>query len=191
MAVGRINDEDDERILEVGRVVLSFAESLCALVARNPLALREIEWRDLERLLARAIEGLGFTVELTRGAKDGGKDVVATCIVGNERLTYYIEIKHWRKGSRPGRRHVEDFVAVNARENTAGGLFLSSSGYTDDVYSCFNEISKQRVSLGGEEKIVSLCQQYVRVHHGVWKSTAALPELLFESTLTPERLHPD
>jgi hypothetical protein len=177
-----VGPEEEEG--EVAKIVRTMADCLCELVARNPHALEEIEWRDLERLLARAIAELGFTVELTPPAKDGGKDLVATCLVARERLKYYVEIKHWRKGDhRPGRRHVEAFLALNAREETDGGLFLSSSGFTDEVYACLAEISKQRVRLGAEEKIVSLCQQYVRKRRGLWQSTTPLPELLFECTM--------
>jgi len=177
------SDDEPEDMGSVASVVRTMTEFLCELVARDPDALQKIEWRDLERLLARAIEELGFSVELTPPAKDGGKDLVATCIVEKERETYYIEIKHWRGGGRPGRRQVADFVAVNARDGTDGGLFLSSSGFTDSVYGYLGKLTKQRVRLGGREKIVSLCQHYVRKRQGLWLSKIPLPELLFEYTL--------
>src|SRR2546423_722434 len=175
---------DDEVARDsVARVVQTMAETLCRLVAKDADALDQIEWRELERIIAVALDAIGFTVELTPGSKDGGKDVVANCAVRNNEHTYYIEIKHWRKGDRPGPNHVSDFVELNVRDETDGGLFLSSSGFTNGVYGQVGEISRQRVRLGEREKIVSLCQHFVRREEGMWYPTQPLPELLFADTL--------
>jgi hypothetical protein len=156
---------------------------LCELIARSPSYLQYIEWRDLERVIAATIEELGFEVELTPPSKDGGKDVVANCTVKSEGKMYFIEIKHWRKGGKPGEKHVSDFVEVNLENNTDGGLFLSSSGFTKPVCSSLGELMRQEIRLGAERKIVSLCQQYVKSKRGLWVNRAPLPELLFENTL--------
>ena len=167
----------------VARVIQTMAETLCRLVAKDANALHQIEWRELERIIAVALDAIGSIVELTPGSKDGGKDVVANCVVHNKEHTFYIEIKHWRKGDRPGPNHVSNFVELNARDVTDGGLFLSSSGFTNDVYSQVGEISRQKVRLGEREKIVSLCQHFVRRKEGMWYPTQPLPELLFADTL--------
>lgn len=179
-----IPDDGDEQIFgEVAIVVRVLIESLCELVAQNGRALKAIEWRQLEHIIAVALEELGFSVQLTPSSKDGGKDVVANCVVKNQTKTFYVEIKHWKKGDRPGDKHVSEFVEVNARDNTDGGLFISSSGFTESVYGRLGELSKQRVRLGNEEKIVSLCQHYVKRRKGIWQCNTPLPVLLFENTL--------
>lgn len=180
--VARPRDEEVESD-SVARVIQIMAETLCRLVAKDADALDQIEWRELERIIAVALDSIGFTVELTPGSKDGGKDVVANCVVRNNEHTFYIEIKHWRKGDRPGPNHVYSFVELNARDATDGGLFLSSSGFTNDVYSQVGEISKQNVRLGEREKIVYLCQHFVRRKEGMWYPALPLPELLFADTL--------
>lgn len=172
--------EDDEDPVSI--IVQSMVDQLCKLIAKIPDALNNIEWRDLERIIATALAGLGFEISLTAPSKDGGKDVVARCIVSNEKKTYYIEIKHWRNGGRPGFQHVSDFIQVNAKNGTDGGLFLSSSGYTNSVYDQVNEIIRQNVQLGDTEKIVSLCQRYV-CKEGLWQKKSLLPDLLFEETI--------
>lgn len=167
----------------VGLAVRKMAECLCELIAMRSSALDEIEWRDLERIIATALEQIGFTVELTPPAKDGGKDVIASCVIENAVKRFYVEIKHWRKGDKPGSSHVSDFVEINVRDRTDGGLFLSSSGYTNAIYRQLGEISSQRVRLGEREKILSLCQHYVMKKKGLWSPVTPLPELLFEQTL--------
>lgn len=178
----RPKDEEVESD-SVARVVQTMVETLCRLVAKDSKLLEQIEWRELERIIAVALDAIGFTVELTPGSKDGGKDVVAKCLVRNNEHIFYIEIKHWRKGDRPGPIHVYSFIELNARDATDGGLFLSSSGFTNGVYSQLGEISKQKVRLGDREKIVHLCQHFVRRKEGMWYPAQPLPELLFEDTL--------
>jgi GTPase SAR1 family protein len=184
LAAVRANDEEEnDEPGGVAFLVSSLAESLCDLVAKHPHALHEIEWRDLERIIATALEKIGFSVELTPPAKDGGKDIVANCIVEGSAKKFYVEIKHWRSGDRPGMKQVSEFVEINAQDGTDGGLFLSSSGYGSSVHRQVGKISRQRVRLGGCDKIISLCQQYVKRRKGVWCPLTPLPELLFENTL--------
>jgi hypothetical protein len=47
--------------------------------------LDHLEWRDLERMMARVMEGLGFKVTLTPPSKDGGKDLILTFLDWDER----------------------------------------------------------------------------------------------------------
>lgn len=175
--------EPDGEFSNVAIIVRQLAEHLCELIAKYPNALEEVEWRDLERIIATALEEVGFSVELTRPGKDGGKDVIATCVVENSNMTFYVEIKHWRRGGRPGMQMISDFVEVNASDGTNGGLFLSSSGYAEAVYSRLSEISRQKVRLGERDKIVSLCREYVKVKRGLWSPLRPLPDVLFETTL--------
>lgn len=176
-------DETKNSETTVEILVRILANELCKLIAIKPQTLEDIEWRDLERVIATALEGIGFKVELTPVSKDGGKDIIVNCIVGNEEHTFYVEIKHWRQGSRPGLNHVSDFIEVNAVDGTNGGLFVSSSGFRNEVHSRLNEISKQRVRLGEKNKILSLCQKYVKSIEGIWQRDVPLPEILFEETL--------
>jgi hypothetical protein len=46
---------------------------------------------------------------------------------------------------------------------------------------------RQKVRLGGRNKIVTLCQQFVQRRKGVWTPDRPLPELLFEETLNDEQ----
>jgi HJR/Mrr/RecB family endonuclease len=78
------------------------SKKFALLIAQNPRALDEIEWRDIERTIAEVFDGLGFLARLTPPSKDGGKDVVLECTVSGQRAEYLVEIKHWRAGSRVG-----------------------------------------------------------------------------------------
>ena len=71
-----------------------------------------IEWREMEKTLAEVFSGIGFDVELTPSSKDGGKDLVLECLIQGKTHSYFVEIKHWRAGSRVGAKDICDFVHV-------------------------------------------------------------------------------
>lgn len=167
-------DEVREAVVEAVR---RLSRELVKLVASNIDALMSIEWRDLERLVAEVFDGLGFDVILTPSTKDGGKDVIVTGVVKGKLATYYIEVKHWRTGKQVGVDPIKSFISVVASKDVAGGLFLSSSGYTSDVETCA-EIKKQRVTLGGQSKVQTLCRRFESVGNGLLCPVADLESLI-------------
>jgi restriction system protein len=164
-------------------LIRSISHDFATMVAKNPSVLDHLEWRDLERMMARVMEGLGFDVTLTPPSKDGGKDLILKCTAKRGNESYIVELKHWRSGKQVGKRFVSDFMHIIVQESRPGGLFLSTSGYAKDTFEGLNEFTRQRLRLGEQSKIVLLAQTYVRACSGLWSPPAELPELLFEGTL--------
>lgn len=180
--------DPDTRIHRDAALLLNdLCVGLCHLIAENGRAgLDLLHWRQLEETIGIVLEGLGFDVTVTDLSNDGGKDVVAECVINGERLTYYIEIKHWRSGKRVGSGCVSSFIEVNLRDNTQGGLFLASRGFAPSVVSQLSEITANRIRLGTDMKIIHLCQQFVRKGgRATWEAKDILPKLLFDETLPP------
>jgi restriction system protein len=125
---------------------------------------------------------MGFKVELTPPSKDGGKDVIVECIVHGNRQVHLVEIKHWRSKARVGSGAIRDFLNVIVREQSEGGLFLSTYGFCDNAFEQLSEIDRQRVRFG-EEKVVVLCRTYVKVKSGIWSPPEKLLEILYEGTV--------
>jgi restriction system protein len=161
----------------------SISHEFAQLVATDARWLDELEWRDLERMIARVMEGLGFATTLTPPSKDGGKDLVLVCEVKDGEESFIVELKHWRSGKRVGRDSVADFLRVIVSENRSGGLFLSTSGYAADTFEGLTEVTRNRLRLGGRNKVVVLAQTYMRACQGLWSPPTVLPEVLFEHTL--------
>jgi restriction endonuclease Mrr len=153
------------------------------LIAEDSRYLDNLEWRDLEKVLAEVFKELGFAVELTPGSKDGGKDIVVECVVDELQYTYIIEIKHWRSGKRVNHSHVRHFLNVIVSEKRKGGLFLSTSGYSNNIFSTFTKIERQQLKLGDKNKVVSLCKRYVQTKSGLLYPREPLTEVLFEKTI--------
>jgi len=176
-----------EEYSEVQIVINDLSKKLAELVASNAIALDEIEWRDLERVIAEAFSGLGFDVTLTPGSKDGGKDVIVEFTIDGEKKSYLIELKHWRSGKRVGRKPVIEFVHVVASEKKTGGLFLATYGFSRKAIEALVEIDRGEIALGTHEKIGSLCRSYVKARAGLWCPPNRLDALIFEDTQWPKR----
>jgi len=177
--------EGDEARTLYSKIVAEFCAKLAAAVARDPSVLDHIEWRELEKLLDGVLRRLGFDVTLTPSSKDGGKDLVIRCTVKPPERTFYVEVKPWRQGDRPGQNHVRHFVNVVLRDGAERGLLLSSSGFTSTAFEGLSSIEKHRLRTAGGEKVVGLCRHYVRALGGLWSPTAPLEEVLFDETIAP------
>lgn len=152
-------------------------------IAADPRELENLEWRDLERMIAVVLERLGFKAELTPGSKDKGKDVILTLEDNGVVRTYIVELKHWRSGQQVGKGKVKEFVQVVAKEGREGGLFLATYGYTEDASSALTEVERSKVKFGIDQKIVSLCRTYVKAESGLWSlALSKLSDVLFEET---------
>lgn len=159
------------------------SQKLASLIAQDPNYLDEIEWRELERVLAEVFEKIGFGVELTPGSKDGGKDIILRCKVFGKDHIYYIEVKHWRSGQGVGGSAVSNFLNVIINEEISGGLFLSTYGYCNNAFESLTEIQRQRLRFGQQSKVVTLCKTYVKAKSGIWSPPESLVETLYDGTV--------
>lgn len=151
-------------------------------VLENPDALDDLEWRDLERMIAELFKGLGFVVELTPPAKDGGKDLILELIEKNKKISYIVEIKHWRSRQEVGKSYLDNFVKVITKEKRKGGLFLSTYGVSNTAVESLTKIERKMVRFGDKEKILSLCETYIKNTSGLWLKDMELEKHLFKNT---------
>jgi len=179
---------------ERGAAVIAITElsaALARIVARNPVELENIEWRDLERLLDVVFAKLGFQTTLTPPAKDGGRDVILRFSIEREHRSFIVEAKHWRSRQRVGKAHLTDFLRVVATEKRDGGLFLATYGYAGNAFEVVTEVDKQLLHTGDQRKIVALCRTFVRAEAGLFVAPRNLTEVITSDTETwpGERTH--
>lgn len=176
-------EDEDEHEDEVFTAFKILNKTLAQSIAKNPNYLNKLEWFYLERMLAEVLEGLGFSVKLTPPSKDGGKDIILECIVSGSKHTYIIEIKHWRAGGRVGYGKIKEFLDIVVREKRQGGLFLSTSGYCNNVYQILSEIEREQLKLGDNKTVIYWCKTYVKAQLGIWSPPELLTEVLFKETI--------
>lgn len=165
---------------EFDRIIKTAMQDLAVEIAKDPERLWEVEWRDLERILHVTFEGLGFHTVLTRSSQDGGFDLELTIERGGKRDTYLVEVKHW-KGSKPGRSQLTKLIRVTAERKAAGGLLLSTSGFTKNICSGIVEYEVP-IRLADSNKMISLCRTYYRLKSALWTPSLDLHATLFDGT---------
>lgn len=145
------------------RVIETASKAFAELICREPVRLFELEWRDLERMLATVFAGLGFEVHLTPGTKDGGKDLILRFSVHGGQRSYYVEVKHWVSGKKVGNSPIREFLSVVARDKQDGGIFLSSSGFSAAAMEGITEFERTKLRLGNGQSIVTFCRTYLNI----------------------------
>lgn len=179
VAVDEPRPPEGDSVSPLAGAVRVFSRALTLALAQSPGSLAEMEWRDLERVLAEVCEGLGFRTTLTRSTKDGGFDLEVEA--NGER--YLIEVKHWSAPSLVGPGLISQFAEVVVSQSASRGLLLSSSGFRPAVLAERLEVTPQKVALGDGHKIIGLCQRYARGAGTLWQPETDLVEFLFEGTI--------
>jgi restriction endonuclease Mrr len=179
-----ISEQGGSRVVEL---MDRLARGIIRAIAANPEELKLVEWRVLERVLATALEELGFEAELTPPSKDGGKDIVLVCWELGVRHTYLVEIKHWVSGKRVGGGHLKKFLDVVVTSKHDSGLFLSTSGYALGVGAQVSNLEHSRLRVAGSSKMVDLCKMFVRGESGIWVANGLPSGTLFQATFEATR----
>lgn len=165
------------------KCVYELCDKLAKNIAKNPNFLDTIEWRQLENLLSVIFEEFGFSVKLTPESKDGGKDIILNCEYNGKKHQFYVEVKHWKSGKKVGNEYLENFVNIILRDGIDKGLFLSTSGYTKQVYEAFSIIKHKILEIGDKQRIYKFCQTYARGCTGLFTNRNNPVEILFEDLI--------
>jgi len=176
--------EVEEIESNVLKILRSCTQHIIMAILDNPNTLIDLEWLDVERMVAELFRGLGFKVELTPTSKDGGKDIILELEESGETKSYIIEIKHWRSKQKVGMSAIDKFVKIVVKEKRTGGLFLSTYGVSEEAVASLTKIDRKKVKFGDKEKIISLCETYIKKKDsGLWLKNLELEKLLLHKTL--------
>lgn len=168
----------------VVKILKDCTKRIIMAILNDPNTLKDLEWLDMERMVAELFRGLGFKVELTPSSKDGGKEVILELEEIDKKKSYVIEVKHWRSGQKVGKSAVDKFVRIVVKENRTAGLFLSTYGVSSEVVESLSKIERKKVKFGDKEKIISLCETYIKKKEsGLWLRNLELENLLLHNTL--------
>lgn len=159
-----------------------FTQGLIRIIARDGGQLLHLEWRDLERIMATLLEGIGFDVELTPSSKDGGKDLILNCVNEGIRKSFIVEINHWPTGKKVQGSELLKFINVVLRERRESGLFLSTSGFSRIAPGVLEHLEHKRVRIGASDTMERLCKLYVLGESGLWLNKEGPMTTLFSGT---------
>jgi transcriptional regulator with XRE-family HTH domain len=125
---GRPLDPNDPAFERIEVVYRDVSEELLRRVGQNPELMREMHWRDFERLVADLFERDGFDVELTPRSGDKGVDLFAVRKTGLGRSLYVVQAKQHAAPIEP--HFVRDFAWVIERQRATGGVLATTSRFS-------------------------------------------------------------
>lgn len=117
---------------------------------RQGKLLSEMDWKKFEKLIATLLEKEGWIVELTRGSKDGGIDVIANFndpIIGKVNSIW--QAKKYSPSNKVGLSHVRELSAIQNENRASKAIMVTTSNLTKGALSW---IRRDEYRLGYKEK---------------------------------------
>jgi hypothetical protein len=121
---------------------------LLTYMARHPEALREIDPRKFEMIIAEIFRNQGFDVELTPATRDGGMDVRAVRHGSFGTSLYLVECKRYAESKKVGVEVVRGLYGVLHQQNATKGVIATTSSFSRDAIT-FASPLKYQLSLYG------------------------------------------
>ena len=138
----------------VSLVSLGFAdEALLRTLCKHPELLRSLDSRSFERVIAEVLAQLGFEIELRRGTKDGGVDVIAVrkdSPFGAHR--YLVQAKRW--SNRVGVAPVRELLFLHDYHRATKSCLATTSTFTSGAWRLGREYS-WKLELRDHERLLA------------------------------------
>lgn len=143
-----ISKNEKNKVHLIDNIDIDVYDSIIA----NPELLKSINWRDFEKLLAYVLEKFEYEIELNRGTKDGGVDIIAIkkdTPFGPNR--YLIQAKRWK--NKVGVEPVRSLIWAHNEYRVTKSCLATTSAFTKGAWDLANQY-KWQVELKDYEKII-------------------------------------
>lgn len=131
-------------------------------LSENPQEFYQLADRDFESVMAEIYNRLGYKVELTKGTKDGGKDIIIRKpdVLGD--FVYYVECKKYAANNPVGVGIVRALNGVINMDRVNGGIIATTSYFTKDAKDLIlNQNLNFQIKLHDYEMIRNLLNRVV------------------------------
>lgn len=105
--------------------------NIVEMVQRRLITLDDLSWRDFEKLISSLLEKEGYDVELMKGSKDGGVDVLATRNLGEAGVFKSVwQAKKYRSDRKIGLPIIRELADTRNELGASKGIIVTSSFLT-------------------------------------------------------------
>ena len=108
-------------------------DNLLRAIAQNPELVRKIDPREFEEVIASIFSRQGFSVELTKKTRDGGRDVIAIRSDLGIRSKFIIECKRYSATNPITVELVRNLYGVQMQEGANKSILATTSYFTRDA----------------------------------------------------------
>jgi len=125
-------------------VISRFSPSfgLLRTLQKQAIDLDSLSWREFEKLIAQLLQADGYEVNLMRGSKDGGVDIIATKdlgVTGSFRALWQAKKKGLKQ--RVGISVIRELADTRHEFGTSKGVIVTSTYLAKGVLSVLTEIN--------------------------------------------------
>lgn len=126
--------ESDEPIDESKKVVITdIDDELKKYFKKHPEKLYDLEPRKFEELIASIMEDMGFSVELTKATRDGGRDIIANIKTKIWNFLAYVECKRYSPDNKVGVGIIREVVGVHHLRKATKSMIVTTSFFSKDA----------------------------------------------------------
>ncbi len=120
--------------------------SILSKLHKNLLTLGDLNWREFEILISELLASDGYEIELMRGTKDGGVDVVAVKDMGETGMFKALwQAKKNRTSRKVGISTIRELADVRNEHQASKGIIVTTSFLTRDA---LQRVERERYLLG-------------------------------------------
>lgn len=126
-----------------GFLIKDIDEEVKRYLKKNPDKLYELNPRKFEELVASIFEDFGFTVELTKATRDGGRDIIARIRNAVMNIVTYVECKRHSPDNKVNVGIVREVIGVHYIRNPSKSIIVTTSFFTKDAIAEANRLENQ------------------------------------------------
>lgn len=126
-----MDDLKDEKPLSI--IVTDIDEEIKKYFKKHPDKLYDLNPRKFEELIASIFQDLGFSVELTKATRDGGRDIIASIRTKVTTLLTYVECKRYSPGNKIDVGLIRQVIGVHSIHKPAKSIIVTTSFFTKDA----------------------------------------------------------
>ena len=113
----------------------SCGSELIRKISKTPSLLYQISSRQFEELIAHIFSQYGFSVDLTKRTRDGGRDIIAIKLDLEIKSKFIIECKRYAANKPVGVALVRALYGVQKQEGVNKSVLVTTSRFTSDAHS--------------------------------------------------------
>ena len=131
---------------EIIRSVSAINNSLLKRVRDDPRIIKQLTPRQFEEMVCELLDKQGYSVNLTKQTKDGGKDIIVVRKDVLGEFLIYVECKKYDSQRPVGVGLVRQLYGTVMADNATAGMLVTSSFFSHDAIE-YTKTVKNRMSL--------------------------------------------
>jgi DNA-binding response OmpR family regulator len=151
--------KEPSQIAKTKSDLILIEDELIKYFEKHPEAMYKLKPRTFEELIAALLKDMGYTVELTRAAADGGVDIFATQKKGIGESLLIVDCKRYAPYKHVGVCIVRSLYGITEQMKATMGIIATTSYFTKPAKQ-FQETVKYRMTLKDFEGIIEWLKNY-------------------------------